>query len=170
MLAQVLLSNMLHCEHRQILQILVRLGFALGCRDMEAARRLAGALSAVAGPHFRAEEELLCPALSTALGEEYVEQILSAHDGFVASAQQLAELVREDALSNGEAQEGLRLVTGLACAVAECDKLPCYLGQISDADAKRILTARGRVLQENLDLWSWSRFVRQRGVTEATAH
>src|SRR3972149_1323997 len=88
-------------DHRQVRDWLLDLADAAEGGDLPRARDALGALDRLVGPHFRYEEEALYPALREFLGE-YVDQLVTEHDGARATARTAAELLGKPYLSQEE--------------------------------------------------------------------
>lgn len=71
-------------DHRKVRGGLLELMEALQSKDVATAKKILGKINVLVGPHFRYEEETLCPALRVLLGE-YADQLLKEHDGVIAT-------------------------------------------------------------------------------------
>jgi hypothetical protein len=122
-------------------------------------------VAAVAGPHFRYEEEALYPALVEIFGEEYVQKLLGDHDRAIGNAKRLIELARKDPLTDNDVAEAIRLLRMILPHVSDCDRLSIMVERISKPKVQAILTARDRSLSAGLNLLEWADQVRGRPVS-----
>lgn len=107
-------------DHRKVRDGLLEIIEALQKKDVKKAREILGRLNVVVGPHFRYEEETLYPALRVFLGE-YVDQLLSEHDGVIDTARTCAELLQKDKLTDEEGQQAANAARALLVHVSNCD-------------------------------------------------
>src|SRR3990172_5279450 len=84
-------------DHRKVRDGLLDLIKAVKSKNIIEARQILGNLNTLVGPHFRYEEEALYPALKVFLGE-YVDQLLSEHNGVINTAKTCATLLQKDTL------------------------------------------------------------------------
>lgn len=143
-------------EHRRVRDALLALEDAFRDRDTGRARQLLGELAALAGPHFRYEEESLYPSLVQLFGLEYVEKLLVDHDGAIGRAARLVELAEVEPLADGEIAEAVGHVRAILPHVSDCDGLSIMVEVLPSSTASAILETRERSLAENLDLLSWA--------------
>ena len=99
-------------DHRKVRDGLLSIIDALKSRDVRTAGKILGELNTLLGPHFRYEEESLYPALRTFLGE-YVDQLLEEHGTVISTAQNCAELLEKDSLTEKEAQDAANAARAL---------------------------------------------------------
>lgn len=156
-------------EHRAVRDLLLALVDAFEARDPQRARPLLAELAAVAGPHFRYEEESLYPALVPIFGAGYVDKLVGDHDFAIGSAGRLVELACQDELSNEDGGEAVRLVRGILPHVSDCDGLSIMVELLPDADVQSLLETRDRAREHGVDLLSWAKHVRSRTVPAALA-
>jgi Hemerythrin HHE cation binding domain len=149
-------------EHRIVRDLLLELLQAFEARDLTRVRALLGETATVTGPHFRYEEESLYPALVPIFGAEYVDKLLADHDLAIASARRLVELARQEALTDAEATQAVRLVRGILPHVSDCEGLTIMVELLPDAAVESILETRDRARDEGLDLLTWAAQVRPR--------
>lgn len=146
-------------DHRKIRDLILELAASLRQRDLPRARELLGSLDRLTGPHFRFEEEALYPALRQFLGE-YVDKLLSEHDGAIAKARGLAELLQKEDISQDEAGAAMGEVSSLLIHVSDCDGLAIItekLGQQELGDiARTVLACR----QADVPLLRWAGEIR----------
>lgn len=149
-------------EHRQIRDRLLDVLEAFKNRDLARARDLLGEISALAGPHFRYEEESLYPALTDLFGEEYIEELFQDHDRAIAGARRLVELAGKTDLTEDEVAEAVRIVRGILPHVSDCDGLSIMVERVPETSVQEILSRRDAARAENLDLMRWAEAVRGR--------
>jgi len=92
-------------EHRAVRDALFDLMEAFRSHDRERASALVERIAVLTGPHFRYEEETMYPALVEVFGAPYVDSLIDDHDGAIAGARRLAELVSSP-IGDEEAEEG----------------------------------------------------------------
>src|SRR4030067_2210181 len=102
-------------DHRKVRDGLLDIISALKAKDVPRARDILGNLNTLVGPHFRYEEEALYPALKVFLGE-YVDQLISEHDGVINTAMACLELLGKDKLTDQEGEDAAK--AGRALLVA----------------------------------------------------
>lgn len=150
-------------EHRAVRDGVFDLIDAFGARDREAAAALVGRIAELTGPHFRYEEETLYPALVPVFGPAYVEALIDDHDGAIAGARRLVELVSAP-IGDAEAEEGAAVARSLLPHVSDCDGLSLMVERIPDADVQAVFDTRTRSLEAGLGLLDWADSVRYRPV------
>lgn len=149
-------------EHRAVRDLLLELVDAFEASDPMRTRALLGELAAVAGPHFRYEEESLYPALVPIFGSEYIDKLLGDHDFAIASARRLAELTGRETLTGDETAEAVRLVRGILPHVSDCEGLTIMVELLPDMFVESLLETRDAARRDGLDLLSWAAEVRPR--------
>lgn len=149
-------------DHRKIRDMLFDLKGRIEQKDTVAAREILGRLDAFVGPHFRYEEEALYPALRPIL-EDYVDHLVEAHDGAIATARKLASVVQKEQLSDDDVKVGRRAVLDILPHVSDCDGLAVFMESIQtlhpaelDALAEKIAECR----QDALSLLEWADSIR----------
>jgi len=150
-------------EHRAVRDALFDLIDAFRAHDRERAASLVGRIAALTGPHFRYEEETMYPALVDTFGAAYVDSLLDDHDGAIAGAQRLAELVSAP-IGDEEADEGATIARSILPHVSDCDGLSIMVERLDDEVIRSIFDTRQRSLAAGLDLLTWARDVRRRPV------
>lgn len=147
-------------EHRRIRDALLALREAFEARDIEHAREHLCQTLALAGPHFRYEEEVLYPALTPIFGPDYVDKLLVDHDRAIDAARRLHALATKDVLGDGDVREGVRLVRETLPHVSDCEGLSLMVEILPRDDVAAILGARNRARAEGLDLLEWANSLR----------
>lgn len=148
-------------DHRKIRDTLLDLRAAFAARDVQKARRLVAELNVLAGPHFRFEEETLYGALKPILGD-YVEKMLTDHDGAILTARRLAEVVRHERFTDEDVQVGIRGVFSLLPHVSDCDGLAIFMEKLEQPVLERIAENIQETREAGLSLLDWGYGVRQR--------
>lgn len=149
-------------DHRKIRDMLFDLKAAIEEKDVARAREILGKLDAFVGPHFRYEEEALYPALRPIL-EDYVDHLLEAHDGAIATAKRLAAIVQKDILADTEVQEGRKAVLSILPHVSDCDGLAVFMESIQKLQPDEITVLADKIAecrQDGLSLLEWADSVR----------
>lgn len=149
-------------EHRVVRDALLELIAHFEERNGAKAMALLGKAAAFVGPHFRYEEEAMYPALVEIFGRSYVNDLLDAHDGAVASAKRLVEILGSPKVGDEQAKEAVRLLRGILPHVGDCDGLSLMVERLPEAKVEAIFQARERAQLENVDLLRWANEVRRR--------
>lgn len=85
------LTEEFDADHQQVVGALFELRQAIAARDVRRVRAILCQADRLVGPHFKLEERYLYPSLERFLGEGYVKNLLSEHDGIFRSVRKLAE-------------------------------------------------------------------------------
>ncbi len=149
-------------EHRQVRDLLLDLIAAFEARDLPRVRALLGQVAALTGPHFRYEEEALYPALTAIFGQDYIDELLGAHDRTIAGARRLVELAGKAELTEEEVAEAVGIVRGILPHVSDCDGLSIMVERLPEDQVQAILDRREASLAAGLDLLRWAETVRRR--------
>jgi hypothetical protein len=155
-------------EHRRVRDLLLGLVDAFTSRDGARARSLLAETAAVAGPHFRYEEEALYPVLTGIFGDRYVEHLNAEHDGAIDRARALVQLAEPDSPTDGDAQEAVRLVREILPHVSDCEGLSVMVEVLPEEDVRAVLEARARSQGDGLGLFEWADSIRGRGAAVAS--
>ena len=129
-------------------------------RDVSNVCHFLNQAAALAGPHFRYEEEAFYPALIEVLDEEQVQKLLSDHDRAIDAARNLVELAAQSELTEQDAQSGAKYARSLLPHVFECDGLSIMAELLPDKTMQRVLEARDQSRGARLDLLRWADTVR----------
>ena len=160
-------AEVFRAEHRAIRDALLGLIQAFRKSDPAQMREFLGRVAALAGPHFRYEEEALYPALTAVLDEEQVGELVRAHDSAIEAARELKALAARAELGQEEAERGARLARNLLPHVFECDGLSIMAELLPEQAIETVLKVRAGSLGDNLDLLRWADTVRPRSSANA---
>jgi len=149
-------------EHRKIRDSLLDLIQAFQNREKPRIQALLQQTAVYTGPHFRYEEEALYPALVEIFGQEYVDELLRAHDRAIATARKLVEKAGKDPLTDQDVAEATSLIRAVLPHVSDCDGLSIMVERLSEAKVRSILDTRETSRHAGLDLFSWVEQVRRR--------
>ncbi|SPT51227.1 hemerythrin domain-containing protein [Actinomadura madurae] len=155
-------TEVFRTEHRGVRDLLLDLVEAFQKRDAVRARELVGAVDSATGPHFRYEEEAMYPRLVDIFGDEYVDKLLTDHDGAIQNVHQLHLLADEDQLTTAHAERGVRLTRQILPHVSDCDGLSIMVETLPDETVDAILAARRKARDAGLDLLTWAATARDR--------
>ena len=148
-------------DHRKVRDGLLELMEALQSKDVAKARKILGKINVLVGPHFRYEEEILYPTLRVFLGE-YVDQLLTEHDGVIATARSCAELLKKDSLTDEEAKLAVSAARALLIHVSNCDGLSILSERLNkneiDTLSEKLATAR----KAGVPLLDWADTIRNK--------
>mgnify|MGYP005837012561 CR=1 FL=1 len=148
-------------DHRTVRDGLLELIDALRAKDVGLARQVLGKLNELVGPHFRFEEEALYPALRKFLGE-YVDELLSEHDGVIATAKACAQLLEKDALTDHEADEAARAARALLVHVSNCDGLAILCERLDPKEFDHLAQEFSASQAADVPLLQWADTIRRR--------
>lgn len=148
-------------DHRTVRDGLLELINALRAKDVGLAREVLGKLNELVGPHFRFEEEALYPALRTFLGE-YVDELLTEHDGVIATAKACAQLLEKDTLTDQEAEEAARAARALLVHVSNCDGLAILCERLDPKEFDYLAQGFSASRAAGVPLLQWADTIRRR--------
>lgn len=148
-------------EHRAVRDGLLALADALQKKDSDTAQAQLSSIAVLTGPHFRYEEEALYPALVPFFGSDHVKSLYHDHDGAIAGAERLVELVGQSPLGEDEIAESTSIIRSILPHVSDCDGLSIMVERLSDGEVEEIFAARDRCNDAGLDLLSWASEVRK---------
>ncbi|MFG2250137.1 hemerythrin domain-containing protein [Spirillospora sp. NPDC048823] len=157
-------TEVFRTEHRGVRDLLLNLVEAFQKRDPVRARELLAAVDSATGPHFRYEEEAMYPRLVDIFGDEYVDKLLTDHDGAIRNVRQLYEIVDQDQLNAAHAERGVGLTRQILPHVSDCDGLSIMVETLPDETVDDILGARRKARDAGLDLLTWAATARDRDV------
>ncbi|MGQ9859385.1 MAG: hemerythrin domain-containing protein [Thermodesulfobacteriota bacterium] len=136
----------------------VRDGLLGAPKDVGLASEVLGELNELVGPHFRFEEEALYPALRTFLGG-YVDELLTEHDGVIATAKACVQLLEKDTLTDQEAEEAAR---ALLVHVSNCDGLAILCERLDPKEFDYLAQAFSASRAAGVPLLQWADTIRRR--------
>jgi hypothetical protein len=148
-------------DHRKVRDGLLEMIEALRVKDVKRAGEILGDLNTLVGPHFRYEEETLYPALRVFLGE-YVDQLLSEHDGVIDTALTCAELLSKNALSDEEAEQAANAARKLLVHVSNCDGLAILSERFSSQELKELAEKFSAAREAGVPLLDWAEKIRKK--------
>ena len=156
MLARALLTKVVRCEHRHLLTALVRLTIALGERNSTRFRKQLLSVASLLATQLRYEEESLFPALLPVLRDDSVKALLAAHDEIIASMDSLAAIAADDAIAETQVNTGAAAIWRVMENQYASERLTVFFPELTEDAAKSVFTARGAVLDEQIDLTTWA--------------
>jgi uncharacterized protein Yka (UPF0111/DUF47 family) len=150
-------------DHKMVRDNLLSMIDAIRRNDSTKAFELLINLDKLGGPHFRAEEETMYPAMKRFYGEDYYERLLQEHDSVINAAKKIAETLGKGKLSPEDIKN---LVTILQNEIMPhpitCSGLEILMERLNQEDldkiAKNLLTAR----KEDIPLLEWADNMRER--------
>lgn len=148
-------------DHRQVRDRLLELADAFSRGAVAEGREILGRIDRLVGPHFRYEEEALYPALRRFLGE-YVDQLLSEHDGAIATARTAAQLLEQDSLSPQECMAGAQAARSLLVHVSNCDGLAILSERLAEDELDSLAERLQDCREAGVPLLLWAETIRQR--------
>lgn len=148
-------------DHRKVRDGLLDIIMALRDKDVKKARGILGGLNTLVGPHFRYEEETLYPALRKYLGE-YVDQLLSEHDGVIDTARTCAQLLQKDTLTDEEAEQAANAARALLVHVSNCDGLAILTERFEPKELKDLADRFIAARKASVSLLDWAEKIREK--------
>lgn len=148
-------------DHRKVRDGLLNMIDALKLKDILRARKILGDLNTLVGPHFRYEEEALYPTLRVFLGE-YVDQLLSEHDGVINTAIACLELLQKDKLSDEESEQAANAARALLVHVSNCDGLAILSERLTDDELKDLGEKFAQARKQGVTLLDWANNIRKK--------
>ncbi|MBI2852804.1 MAG: hemerythrin domain-containing protein [Chloroflexi bacterium] len=148
-------------DHRKVRDLLLDIAGAAEKGDLPKARESLGNLDKMVGPHFRYEEEALYPTLRTFLGK-YVDQLISEHDGAIATAKTAAALLAKPSLSAEERKTAADAARALLVHVSNCDGLNILAERLSGQELDRLAQHYEGSRKAGVPLIKWADTIRGR--------
>ena len=132
-------TQMFREEHRSVRDVLLDLIQAFKERDRARIQSLLTPTAALAGPHFRYEEEALYPGLVEILGEEYIQKLLRDHDLAIGTAKTLVEMAGKELLTDDDVAKAVLFVQSILPHVSDCDGLSIMVERLPVEDGGSVL-------------------------------
>ncbi len=148
-------------DHRKVRDGLLAIIGALQTKDVVKARKILDEINVLVGPHFRYEEETLYPSLRVLLGE-HVDQLLSEHDGVIATARSCAELLKKDSLTDGEAKQAASAARELLVHVSNCDGLSILSERLNKKEIDDLSEKLAAARKAGVPLLDWATTIRKK--------
>lgn len=148
-------------DHRKVRDGLLDIIDALQKRDVPVAGEILGRLNVLVGPHFRYEEETLYPSLRKFLGE-YVDQLITEHDGVIKTATACAELLGKDRLTEDEARKAADAARALLVHVSNCDGLAILSERLTPAELDELGEKFAAAREKGVSLLDWAKDIRKK--------
>ncbi|MCC6543360.1 MAG: hemerythrin domain-containing protein [Nitrospirae bacterium] len=146
-------------DHRKVRDGLLDIIKALQTKDVVKAREILGNLNVLIGPHFRYEEETLYPAMRTLLGE-YVDQLVSEHDGVIGTARACLALLQKDTLTDSEAKDAANAARTLLVHVSNCDGLAILSERLTKSELDDLGDKYAAARTKGVSLLDWAATIR----------
>lgn len=146
-------------DHRKVRDGLLELMEALQSKDVVKARKILDKINVLVGPHFRYEEEVLYPTLRVFLGE-YVDQLLTEHDGVIATARSCAGLLKKDSLTGEEAKQAVSAARTLLIHVSNCDGLSILSERLNKKEIDTLSEKLAAARKAGVPLLDWAETIR----------
>ncbi len=146
-------------DHRKVRDGVLDLSEALKNKDIAKAQKILGQIDALAGPHFRYEEETLYPALKKFLGE-YVDDLVKEHDGAIETAKICAMLLGKETLTDEEAEEASKAAMHLLIHVSNCDGLAILSERFSQEELDELGEKFAEAREQGVTLLDWADGIR----------
>lgn len=147
-------------DHRKVRDGILDITAALREKNVKKAREILGAINVLTGPHFRYEEEYLYPALKTFLGE-YVDQLVSEHDGVIATAKACSALLSKDTLDDKESEDATNAAMQLLIHVSNCDGLAILSERFSAKEIEELGNRFAEAREKGVPLLEWADTIRK---------
>lgn len=156
-------------DHRKVRDGLLEMITALQSKDVSKAKQILGNLNILVGPHFRYEEEALYPALRVFLGE-YVDQLLSEHDGVIDTARSCVELLQKDSLTDEEAKQAANAARALLVHVSNCDGLAILSERLTPGEMEELGNKFAASRKAGVSLLDWAAKIRKNSSNKSCCH
>ncbi|MGD9039846.1 MAG: hemerythrin domain-containing protein [Desulfobacteraceae bacterium] len=147
-------------DHRDVRDGLLDMIGALEAKNVIKAREILDGLNTLVGPHFRFEEEALYPTLRVFLGE-YVDELLSEHDGVIETARSCADLLEKDSLTDDEAKDAAHAARALLVHVSNCDGLAILSERLKQEDLDELGVKFEGAREAGVPLLEWADTIRK---------
>jgi hypothetical protein len=148
-------------DHRKVRDGLLNIIDALKAKDVPKARKILDNINKLVGPHFRYEEEALYPALKVFLGE-YVDQLLTEHDGVINTAIACAQLLEKDRLTDEEGEQAAHAARALLVHVSNCDGLAILSERLKKDELKTLGNKFAETRKAGVPLLEWAEKIRKK--------
>ncbi|MBI4187583.1 MAG: hemerythrin domain-containing protein [Chloroflexi bacterium] len=148
-------------DHRKVRDGLLDLAKAAEAGDVTKARSILGQIDTLVGPHFRYEEENLYPALKEFLGD-YVDSLVSEHDGAIDTAKVAAKVLSQSSISKEEGKEVSKAARSLLVHVSNCDGLNILAERFSKKKLDDLGEAYAQSRKAGVSLLRWADTIRKR--------
>ena len=147
-------------DHRKVRDSLLNLASAAEAGDVTKARDILGQIDIMVGPHFRYEEETLYPALKEFLGD-YVDSLISEHDGAIDTAKVAAKLLSQPSLSKEEGKAVAKAARALLVHVSNCDGLNILAERFSAGKLDELDERFAQSRAKGIPLLRWADTIRK---------
>lgn len=148
-------------DHRKVRDGLLQMIEALKAKDIPKAGDILSNLNTLLGPHFMYEEEALYPALKAFLGE-YVDQLISEHDGVIKTAKDCLELLGKGKLTDQEGEEAAKAARGLLVHVSNCDGLAILSERLKEEELQNLGEKLSSMREKRVTLLDWAEKIRKK--------
>jgi hypothetical protein len=148
-------------DHRKIRDSLLDLASAAEAGDVTKARDALGQIDALAGPHFRYEEERLYPAMKEFLGD-YMDSLIEEHGGAIETAKTAAKLLSQPSLSEEEGKMVAKAARVLLVHVSNCDGLNILAERFSQEKLDELGERFAQSRAAGVPLLRWADTIRNR--------
>ena len=153
-------------DHRMIRDLLLDMITALLRQDILQLRNLLSDLDAIAGPHFRFEEESLYPSLISIYGESYINKLLTDHDLVIARSKKILQVIQQSDDKIVDFKDMINTVRAILPHVSDCEGLGIMVEKLPESKVQVIVECMKNARRENISLIEWSESLRmRRGLT-----
>ncbi|MFW9874149.1 MAG: hemerythrin domain-containing protein [Candidatus Thorarchaeota archaeon] len=148
-------------DHRKVRDGLLEMIDALKTKNISKASEILGKLDIMVGPHFRYEEESLYPVMKTFLGE-YVDDLISEHDGVIETARNTVKLLNKKTLTEKEGKKAAEAAQKLLIHVSNCDGLAILTERLSSEELEGLGEKYSIAREANIPMLEWAEKIRKR--------
>ncbi|MBI2252665.1 MAG: hemerythrin domain-containing protein [Armatimonadetes bacterium] len=148
-------------DHRKVRDGLLEIIEALESNNVIKAREILGELNTLVGPHFRYEEEALYPTLRKFLGE-YVDELLTEHDGVIDTAITCLNLLKKDSLTKEESKQAASAARALLVHVSNCDGLAILSERLTEEELNKMSDKFIEYRKAGVTLLDWAKTIRKK--------
>ncbi len=147
-------------DHRKVRDNLLDLASAAEAGDLTKARDALGQIDALAGPHFRYEEETLYPAMREFLGD-YVDSLIEEHGGAIDTAKIAAKVLSQSSISEEDGKAVSKAARALLVHVSNCDGLNILVERFSQQKLDELGEAFAQSRAKGVPLLRWADTIRK---------
>lgn len=136
---------------------------AIRQRDVTKSVELLLILDKLGGPHFRAEEEMMYPALKRFFGEEYYNRLLDEHDRVIRAAKQIGETLGKGSITPEEAETLIKIIQSeILPHPVTCEGLGIFMERLTSEELKKIAESLEAARKADIPLLEWASTIRSR--------
>jgi hypothetical protein len=150
-------------DHKVVRDTLLEMVDTIRKKDVTKAFELLIKLDKLGGPHFRAEEETMYPAMKRFYGDDYYERLLSEHDSVINAAKKIAETLGKGSLTDEDVEWLVKIVQNeIMPHPITCSGLEILMERLSSDELKSIALNLAASRKADVPLLEWADSIRSR--------